>query len=324
MLVTGGAGYIGAHVVHALQRDRQDVAVLDDLSTGIRDRLNQGTPFYQGSVLDADFVVSALREHRTEAIVHVAAKKAVEESVQHPLTYYLENVVGMHSLLSAMTDTGVSRILFSSSAAVYGVPSDGMVTEQSETAPASPYGWTKLMCEQMLRDTARAHELSWVSLRYFNVAGATDPVLGDRGVNNLVPKVFRAISSGQNPQIFGDNYPTEDGTCVRDYIHVEDVAEAHAAAIQRMAALELAATYNIGTGSGTSVLAVMQAVQRITGIKFKWDVCGPREGDPARVVADPTKIRDELGWRSRHDLDDIIGSAWNAWCAASAGPHDAR
>jgi UDP-glucose 4-epimerase len=314
-LVTGGAGYIGAHVVHALQRDGQDVAVLDDLSTGTRDRLNQDTPFYQGSVLDTDFVVNAIGDHRTEAIVHVAAKKAVEESVQHPLTYYRENVIGMHSLLAAMVESQVRGLLFSSSAAVYGVPSDGVVTEESATAPASPYGWTKLMCEQMLRDTAGAHDLSWVSLRYFNVAGAANPRLGDRGVNNLVPRVFRAISSGENPQIYGDDYATDDGTCIRDYLHVEDVAEAHAAAIRRMANQELASTYNIGTGAGTSVLAVMQAVQRITGIPFTWDVCGPRAGDPAQVVADATKISDDLGWQSRHDLDDIISSAWNAWCA---------
>lgn len=324
MLVTGGAGYIGAHVVNALERDRHFVGVLDDLSTGSRDRLSQDTAFYCGSVLDTDFVTDTIRAHRTDAIVHVAAKKAVEESVEHPLTYYRENVIGMHSLLTAAVEAGMPRILFSSSAAVYGVPSDGIVTEESETAPASPYGWTKLMCEQMLKDAAGAHQLSWVSLRYFNVAGAATPQLGDRGVNNLAPRVFRAITSGKNPQIFGDSYPTDDGTCIRDYIHVEDVAEAHAAVIQRMAGKELAATYNIGTGAGTSVLAVMEAIQRITGIPFTWDICGPRSGDPARVVANPTRIRDDLGWKSRHDLDSIIGSAWNAWPDSGVDLPEAR
>ena len=172
VLVTGGAGYIGAHVVRALQRDGHMVAVLDDLSSGSRDRLSPDTPLFLGSVLDTPFVVETLRRHRAEGVVHLAAKKAVEESVDRPLAYYRENVIGMHSLLTAMVETGVRRILFSSSAAVYGVPSDGLVTEKSQPAPSSPYGWTKLMSEQMIRDTAAAEQLSWVCLRYFNVAGA--------------------------------------------------------------------------------------------------------------------------------------------------------
>jgi UDP-glucose 4-epimerase len=234
VLVTGGAGYIGAHVVRALQRNGHMAAVLDDLSSGSRDRLSPDTPLFLGSVLDTPFVVESLRRHRAEGVVHVAAKKAVEESVDKPLTYYRENVIGSHSLLTAMVETGVRRILFSSSAAVYGVPSDGLVTEKSQTAPASPYGWTKLMSEQIIRDTAAAEQLSWVCLRYFNVAGAVDSRLADRGENNLIPRVFRALSSGINPRIFGRDYPTPDGTCIRDYIHVDDVAEAHAGVMQRM------------------------------------------------------------------------------------------
>jgi UDP-glucose 4-epimerase len=313
VLVTGGAGYIGAHVVRALQRDGHTVAVLDDLSSGSRDRLSPDTAFFLGSVLDTPFVIESLHRHRVEGVVHLAAKKAVEESVERPLSYYRENVIGMHSLLTAMVETGVRRILFSSSAAVYGVPSDGLVTEKSQPAPASPYGWTKLMSEQMIRDTAAAEELSWVCLRYFNVAGAVDSRLADRGENNLIPRVFRALTSGVNPQIFGDDYPTPDGTCIRDYIHVDDVAEAHAEVMQRMEAQDLAATYNIGTGTGTSVLEMMLAVKRVTGIDFEWDVSSPRPGDPASVVADPTKIRADLAWKSRHDIDSIVQSAWQAW-----------
>ena len=313
VLVTGGAGYIGAHVVRALQRDGHMVAVLDDLSSGSRDRLSPETPLFLGSVLDTPFVVETLRCHRAEGVVHLAAKKAVEESVDRPLAYYRENVIGMHSLLTAMVETGVRRILFSSSAAVYGVPSDGLVTEKSQPAPSSPYGWTKLMSEQMIRDTAAAEQLNWVCLRYFNVAGAVSSQLGDRGENNLIPRVFRALTSGTNPKIFGGNYPTPDGTCIRDYIHVDDVAEAHAEVMQRMEAEDLAATYNIGTGAGTSVLEVMLAVKRVTGIDFEWDVGSPRPGDPAQVVADPTKIRADLGWQSRHYLASIIQSAWQAW-----------
>jgi UDP-glucose 4-epimerase len=313
VLVTGGAGYIGAHVVRALQRDGHIVAVLDDLSSGSQDRLSPDTPRFLGSVLDTPFVVETLRRLRAEGVVHLAAKKAVEESVARPLSYYRENVIGMHSLLTAMVETGVRRILFSSSAAVYGVPSDGLVTEKSQPAPASPDGWTKLMSEQIIRDTATAEQLSWVCLRYFNVAGAVSTRLADRGENNLIPRVFRALSSGTNPQIFGGDYPTPDGTCIRDYIHVDDVAEAHAEVMQRMEAEDLAATYNIGTGAGASVLEVMLAVKRITGIDFEWDISAPRQGDPARVVADPTRMHADMGWQSRHDLDSIIQSAWQAW-----------
>jgi UDP-glucose 4-epimerase len=316
VLVTGGAGYIGAHVVRALQCGGHIVAVLDDLSSGSRNRLSPDTRLFLGSVLDTPLVVDSLRTHRADGVVHLAAKKAAEESVDQPLAYYRENVIGTHSLLTAMVDTGVRRILYSSSAAVYGVPSDGLVTEESHTAPSSPYGWTKLMSEQLIRDTAAAEQLSWVSLRYFNVAGAVDSRLADRGENNLIPRVFRAVTTGTNPQIFGGAYPTPDGTCIRDYIHVDDVAEAHAGVISRMEAGELAATYNIGTGTGTSVLEVMLAVKGVTGIDFEWDVCAPRPGDPPCVVADPSKIRAELGWQSRHKLESIIDSAWQAWCAS--------
>lgn len=313
ILVTGGAGYIGAHVVLALQRDGHAVGVLDDLSTGVPDRLSSDTPFFLGSTLNTRFVLDCLHRHRAEGVVHLAAKKAVQESVENPLKYYRENVIGIHSLLTAMSEAGVRRILFSSSAAVYGVTPDGFVSEGSDTAPSSPYGWTKLMAEQIIRDAADAEMLSWVSLRYFNVAGARSPTMADRGAHNLIPMVFRALDSGGTPEIFGDQYSTPDGTCVRDYIHVADVADAHAAVMRRMESNELAAIYNIGTGSGTSVLEVMLAVKRMTGIDFDYEVSPPRAGDPARVVANPARIRTELGWRSRYDLDNTIRSAWDAW-----------
>ena len=197
VLVTGGAGYIGAHVVRALQRHGHLVAVLDDLSSGSRDRLSPDTPLFLGSDLDTPFVVETLHNHRAEGVVHLAAKKGVEESVDRPLAYDRENVIGMHCLLTAMVETGVRQILFSSSAAVYGVPTDGLVTEKSQLTPSSPYGWTKLLSEQMIRDTAAAEQLNWV-LRYFNVAGAVSSQLGDRGENNLIPRVFRALTSGTN------------------------------------------------------------------------------------------------------------------------------
>ncbi len=314
VMVTGGAGYIGSHIVRALQADGHDVAVVDDLSTGSNERLSDNAVFFQGSVLDEEFVARSFADHRTEIVVHVAAKKAVEESVADPLMYYRENVGGIYTVLAAMVRSGVRRILFSSSAAVYGTPSGiGLVTEDSETSPASPYGSTKLIGEQMIREVGAAEGLGWISLRYFNVAGADDPVLADRGVNNLIPRVLRAVTSGSNPEIYGDDYPTRDGTCIRDYIHVGDVATAHAAAVKHLEHNDFGETYNIGTGTGTSVLEVIRTVRDVTGIDFSWDVRPPRAGDPAQVVADASKITNDLGWRSSHDLRSIIGSAWDAW-----------
>ena len=313
LLVTGGAGYIGAHVIRALQRAGHSVAALDDLSTGSRGRLSFDIPLFVGSVLDDGFVEASLRAHSAEAVVHIAAKKAVDESVADPLRYYRENVIGMHRVLSAMVTTETPRILFSSSAAVYGVVSAHPVIETSPTWPSSPYGWTKLMCEQMIRDVAAAHQINWSALRYFNVAGTAVPELADRSENNLIPRVFRAITSGQHPKVFGNTYPTPDGTCIRDYVHVEDVADAHATVVKQLTTDGLAQTYNVGTGTGTSVLEVMAAVRQVTGIEFSCDITAPRPGDPAQVVACPTLIRDELGWESRHDLVGIVESAWRAW-----------
>jgi UDP-glucose 4-epimerase len=317
IMVTGGAGYIGAHVVKALQGEGHDVVVIDDLSTGEEARLRDGTPLLVGSVLDTDFVARGLSGHGIEGVVHLAAKKAVEESVAKPLWYYHENVTGMQSLLTAMAQTGVRKILLSSSAAVYGTPEEGLVTEQARTSPESPYGWTKLMSEQILRDAGGAEGFSWAALRYFNVGGADSPELGDRGAKNLIPRVFRAVTTGAKPQIFGNDYPTRDGTCIRDYIHVSDVADAHAFVITKMANAELAAVYNLGTGLGTSVLEVMQTTRRVTGIDFAWDELPRRAGDPPSVIADASKIRDDLGWQSKHDLDSIVESAWAAWSAPS-------
>lgn len=315
ILVTGGAGYIGAHVVRTLQHAGHAVAALDDLSTGSRNRLSPDIPLFVGSLLDGTFMESSLRAHSADAVVHIAAKKAVEESVADPLYYYRENLVGMHRVLSAMVAAGTTRILFSSSAAVYGIVSDSPVTETSPTVPSSPYGWTKLMGEQMIHDVAAAHRINWSALRYFNVAGTAEARLADGGENNLIPKIFRAITAGQCPKIYGNTYPTPDGTCIRDYVHVQDVADAHATVIDHLATDELSGTYNVGTGAGTSVLEVMATVRHVTGIEFSCDITAPRPGDPAEVVADTALIRDELGWESSHDLAGAVESAWRAWSA---------
>ncbi|MDQ1620449.1 MAG: UDP-glucose 4-epimerase [Actinomycetota bacterium] len=314
-LLTGGAGYIGAHIVRAFQQAGMGVVVLDDLSTGIRENVAADVPFVDASVADSAAVATALREHSVTGVLHLAAKKAVGESVAKPLYYWDENVGGMRSLLQTCLDTGVDRVLFSSSAAVYGTPPTEFVNEETPTVPMSPYGETKLAGEWMLRDLAAAGPLRWAALRYFNVAGTRAPELADRGVANLVPMALQALSEGRNPQVFGDDYDTRDGSCVRDYIHVVDLAEAHVAAARRLDERDTGEVYNVGRGEGVTVKEVLEKVREVTGIDFRYDVVGRRPGDPAAYFADPTKISKDLGWSARYDLDDMVRSAWEAWQA---------
>jgi UDP-glucose 4-epimerase len=315
-LLTGGAGYIGAHIVRSFRQAGLAVVVLDDLSTGIRENVPDDVPFVQASVGDADGVRAALKEHGISGVLHLAAKKAVGESVARPLYYWDENVGGMRALLQACVDEGVTRVLFSSSAAVYGTPPTDRVTEDVVCAPMSPYGETKLAGEWMLRDLAVATPgLRWASLRYFNVAGAGAPELGDRSVANLIPMTFEALSAGRNPQLFGDDYDTRDGSCIRDYIHVVDLADAHAAAARRLDEVELGEVYNVGRGEGVTVKEVFETVRKVTGVDFTYDTVGRRAGDPAAYFAEPAKINDQLGWAARLDLDDMVRSAWESWQA---------
>ena len=312
-MLTGGAGYIGAHIVRAFQAADLPVVVLDDLSTGVRENVPGDVPFVQTSVADDAAVRAALREHQVTGVLHLAAKKAVGESVELPLKYWHENVGGMRSLLQSCLDEGVDRVLFSSSAAVYGEPPVELVTEETPAVPISPYGETKLVGEWMLRDLATAVPLRWAALRYFNVAGTGAPELADRSVNNLVPMVIQALSEGRNPQLFGDDYPTRDGSCIRDYIHVIDLAEAHASAARRLDDGPLGEVYNVGRGEGISVKEVLDTIREVTGIDFTVDVVGRRAGDAPAYFADATKIGKELGWAARLDLSDMVRSAWEAW-----------
>jgi UDP-glucose 4-epimerase len=314
-LLTGGAGYIGAHIVRAFRGVGLDVVVLDDLSTGIRENVPDDVAFIDASVEDATAVRKALREHSVTGVLHLAAKKAVGESVEQPLLYWGDNVGGTRAVLQACLDEGVDRVLFSSSAAVFGEPPVELVTEETPAAPISPYGETKLVGEWMLRDVATATGLRWVALRYFNVAGAGAPELADRSVNNLVPMVFQRLTDGENPQLFGDDYPTRDGSCVRDYIHVVDLAEAHAAAAQRLDDGPLGEVYNVGRGEGVTVKEVLATVREVTGVDFAVDVVARRAGDAPSYFADATKIREQLGWTARLDLRDMVDSAWQAWRA---------
>jgi UDP-glucose 4-epimerase len=312
-MLTGGAGYIGAHIVRAFDAAGLPVVVLDDLSTGIRANVPADVPFVQASVSDSEAVRAALREHQVTGVLHLAAQKAVAESVAKPLLYWDENVGGMRSLLQSCVDEGVDRVLFSSSAAVFGNPPVDFVTEETPVAPMSPYGETKLVGEWMLRDVAAATGLRWAALRYFNVAGAGAPELADRSVNNLVPMTFQALTEGRNPQLFGDDYDTRDGSCIRDYIHVVDLAEAHAAAAARLDEAPMGEVFNVGRGEGVTVSEVFATVREVTGIDFTVDVVGRRAGDPAAYFADATKIGKELGWTARLDLTDMVRSAWDAW-----------
>ncbi|MFI8965700.1 UDP-glucose 4-epimerase GalE [Streptomyces sp. NPDC053493] len=324
-LITGGAGYIGSHVVKSMAEAGERVAVLDDLSTGDPARVPAGVPLERGSVLDRPLLDRVLREHQVRGIVHLAAKKAVGESVELPLLYYRENVSGLQVLLEAAAAAGVGSFLFSSSASVYGMPDTDLVTEDTPCAPLSPYGETKVAGEWMVRSTGRAHSMATACLRYFNVAGTAAPELADTGVNNLVPMVFARLDAGLPPLVFGDDYPTPDGTCVRDYIHVADLADAHLAAARRLGELAAAGdfrdlTLNIGRGEGVSVAEMIDLVREVTGRDIAPEVVARRPGDPAKVVASAERTAAELGWKARHDVRSMIASAWEAHTAAAVQP----
>ncbi len=312
-LLTGGAGYIGGHIVAALQAARIPVVVLDDLSTGARERVPASTPLVVASVLDYDAVLAALHAHGVTGVIHLAAKKAVGESVERPLYYYQENVGGCESLLRAMDAAGVRRLLFSSSAAVYGSPATVPIPEDAPLTAESPYGETKATCERMIMAVRQATGLSYASLRYFNVVGTARALLADTSVSNLVPLVLRALTAGERPQIFGDDYPTRDGTCIRDYIHVVDLADAHVAAVRRLESGDCGEVYNVGRGEGFTVREVLAAVARATGLAFDPEVIARRPGDPAETVASVEKIERELAWKAEHGLDEMVASAWAAW-----------
>jgi UDP-glucose 4-epimerase len=311
-LVTGGAGYIGAHVVRAMVAAGREVVALDDLSTGDAARL-QDAPLVVASVLDRPALDKAIAEHGVTGVVHIAAKKQVGESVADPLLYYRENLTGLTTLLEAVRGAGIDRFVFSSSAATYGLPDVDLVTEDTPAVPLSPYGETKLVGEWLMRDCAAAFGLRSLALRYFNVAGAAAPELGDPGVFNLVPMVFRALDAGERPQVFGGDYPTPDGTCVRDYVHVADIADAHLAAARALDDGAGSATYNIGRGEGSSVLEVLDVIGRVTGRDTTPEVVDRRPGDPARVVAAVHRIRAGLGFTASRDLTEMVDSAWAGW-----------
>ncbi|MCU1444900.1 UDP-glucose 4-epimerase GalE [Cryobacterium sp.] len=317
-LVTGGAGYIGSHVVRAFLAEGIDVVVLDDLSSGHAEFVPAGVPFVQGTLLDTGLIAKTFAEHSISGVVHVAGFKYAGVSVSRPLHTYEQNVTATALLLAAMQDAGVGRIVFSSSAAVYGTPFTDLVTEETAKSPESPYGESKLIGEWLLRDQAVAAGLAHTSLRYFNVVGSGAPELRDTSPHNLFPMVFEALLDGRTPRINGNDYKTDDGTCVRDYIHVADLAVSHVAAARRLdAGQEIAPVYNLGSGDGVSVGEIMSTVAAVTGIPFT-PVIGPRRtGDPDRIVASGEMAARDLDWKMRHSLEDMVRSAWESRQAAA-------
>jgi UDP-glucose 4-epimerase len=291
--------------------------VLDDLSSGHAAFVSPNTPFVEGSILDTDLVRRALRDHEVDGVVHVAGFKYAGVSVEKPLHTYDQNVTGTVSVLRAMQDEGVPRMVFSSSASVYGTPESDVVTEETELGPESPYGQSKLIGEWLLADQATAAGLAHTSLRYFNVVGSGYPDLYDTSPHNLFPLVFEALVNGRTPRINGDDYPTPDGTCVRDYVHVADLAHSHVVAAQALAeGRDLLPAYNLGSGTGSSVREIMDAMAEVTGIDFEPEIAPRRPGDPARIVATGDAAGRDLDWRMRHSLTDMVSSAWQARKAA--------
>jgi UDP-glucose 4-epimerase len=317
VLVTGGAGYIGSHMVHELVDAGEPVVVLDNLSTGFRYLFPASVPFVAGSTGDRELVAKTIRHHGVTAIIHFAASIVVPDSVRDPLGYYRNNTMNTCTLLDAAVEEGVKQFIFSSTAAVYGNAEQVPVREDAPTKPISPYGTSKLMSEIMLHDTGKAHGLRFVILRYFNVAGA-DP-RGRTGqstpaATHLI-KVACEAALGKRAKIdvFGTDYPTPDGTCIRDYIHVSDLARAHSAALGYLRRGGASATFNCGYGRGASVFEVIDAVRRVSGRDFPVEIEGRRAGDPAALVANVDRIRSTLPWHPQfQDLDTIVAHAL-AW-----------
>jgi UDP-glucose 4-epimerase len=317
ILVTGGAGYIGSHMVHELADAGEPVVVLDNLSTGFRFLLPNAVPFVAGSTGDRELVANTIRRYNVTSIIHFAASIVVPDSITDPLGYYRNNTMNTCTLLDAAIEAGVKQVIFSSTAAVYGNADHNPVREDAVTSPISPYGTSKLMSEIMLHDAGRAHGLRFVVLRYFNVAGA-DPKMrtgqSTAGATHLI-KVACEAALGKRPRIdiYGTDYPTPDGTCIRDYVHVSDLARAHSAALAYLRQGRESVTLNCGYGRGASVLEVIDSARRVSGRDFPVQISARRPGDPAALVANADRIRATLDWRPQfQDLDTIVGHAF-AW-----------
>ena len=318
VLVTGGAGYIGSHAVLALKDAGWPVAVIDNLTTGFRFAVPDGVPFYEGDIEDAALLARIFAEQGTRAIMHFAGSIVVPESVADPLKYYHNNTAKSRALLAAAVAAGVPHFIFSSTAATYGIPEVSPVTEDTPTRPINPYGWSKLMTERMLADTAAAHPLNYCALRYFNVAGADPEARSGQstaGATHLIKvAVEAALGKRENVSVYGTDYATPDGTGVRDYIHVSDLAAAHVLALEALIAEPARSlTMNCGYGRGFSVLEVLDAVDRVTNRRLERVMAPRRAGDPDSLISDPSRLKATLPWQPQHgDLDEIVTHAL-AW-----------
>ena len=314
ILVTGGAGYIGSHTVRELRERGMDVVVYDNLSTGHIESIGD-TPFVKGDLFDVELLRKTFREYGVDSLIHFAAYSLVGESMVNPAKYYHNNVAGTLALLDAMLAENVKYLVFSSSAATYGDCGDGLITENSPQNPTSVYGQTKLMMEQFMQDYDKAYGMKYVALRYFNAAGAhASGEIGEahNPESHLIPLILQ-VSNGKREQIniFGDDYPTHDGTCIRDYIHITDLADAHIKALEYLKNGGKSTYYNLGNGNGFSVKEVIDTVEKVVGSPVKKQVVERRPGDPASLVASSEKIQKELGWKPKYDtLDSIVASAW--------------
>jgi UDP-glucose 4-epimerase len=317
VLVTGGAGYIGSHMVHALVEAGETAVVIDDLSTGFSALLPEGVPLFIGDAADENLVGSVIAAHGVESIIHFAGSVVVPDSMRDPLAYYRNNTMTTRSLLNAAVKSGVNRFIFSSTAAVYGNPDHIPVPEDAPTRPLSPYGSSKLMTEIMLHDTASAHGMSYVVLRYFNVAGA-DPQarmgLATVGATHLL-KIAVEAATGQRAKVdvYGTDYPTPDGSCIRDFIHVSDLAQAHRAALSYLRGGGASATLNCGYGRGYSVLETIEAVRRVSGCNFAVQYAPRRPGDIMTMIAHTGRIRSTLDWTPQYDDLETIAAHALAW-----------
>ncbi len=325
ILVTGGAGYIGSVTAELLRGRGEQVVVLDNLSRGHRGAVAAEVPFYEGDVGDRELVMSIVREHGVDACVHFAAFAYVGESVTQPALYYENNVDQSLRMLGALIEAGARRVVFSSTCATYGEPQRIPIDEGHPQSPTNPYGWSKLFVERIMTDYDRAYDLKFVALRYFNASGA----IPERGEHHepethLIPLVLRAAQGGiPAVTVFGSDYPTPDGTCVRDYIHVADLAEAHALALDYLRAGGASTAINLGNGQGYSVLEVVEAARRVTDMEIKVEMQGRRPGDPSHLVADARRAREVLGWQPRTpDISAIISSAWD-WHTSHPRGYDA-
>jgi len=315
VLVTGGAGYIGANICKELLKHGYQVRVLDNFSNGLKSRLEgMNVEVIQGDILDRSVLTSTMKE--IDAVIHLAAKKSVEESVKSPIKYYENNFSGTLNIIAAMAANNVKRIVFSSTAVVYKSGGPNSLSESDPKEPLSPYAHSKLLSEDVLTLALSSDQISSVSLRYFNVVGAGGSGLGDNARDNLVPKTFAALKSGKIPEIYGDDYTTRDGTCIRDYIHVADLAEAHLMALEVLNDRKVAMSLNVGSGTGYTVKEVMEQIKKSSRIDFIPNIRPRRAGDPETLIANIESIKKELGWHPRLGLAEMIESSWLAESSA--------